>query len=277
MALILFLSAWTLESRTLYAAVLRPWPALWALVISYGLLPLLGWLTGFLLPVVDFRIGLMLCASVPCTLASAVLWTRMAGGNEAMALLATLLTTGVSWFATTAWLTATTGSIAAIDPTAMMINLALILVLPVVVGQLARAVPWLRTLATRGRTPLGVVARLLILIIMLRAILGVLVQLGDRAASVGTTAILVTGVLCLGNHLLALYAGVWSSAWLGFDRAAQIAVAFAGSQKTLPVSLFLLERYFNDYPLAVVPLLFYHAGQLIADTFIAEQWAARQE
>ena len=274
MALILFVSAWTLESRLLYAAVLQPWPALWALVISYGLLPALGWATGFLLPVIDFRIGVMLCASVPCTLASAVLWTRMAGGNEAVALLATFLTTGVSWVATTAWLTATTSSVVAIDTNAMMVNLLLILVAPVVVGQLARAVPVLRRTAMGLKTPLSVLARLLILVIMLRAVLAVLVQLGDRAATLGAGPIVLTAVLCLGNHLLALYAGYWSSGWLGFPRPAQIAVAFAGSQKTLPVSLALLELYFNDYPLAVVPLLFYHAGQLIADTFIAEQWAA---
>jgi sodium/bile acid cotransporter 7 len=55
------------------------------------------------------------------------------------------------------------------------------------------------------------------------------------------------------------------------ERAEQIAVAFAGSQKTLPVGLFLFEAYYRaDYPLAVVPLLFYHAGQLLADTVIAD-------
>src|SRR5262249_27251831 len=91
MALALFLAAWTLESRSLYQSFLKPWPALWAVAISYLFLPALGWLTGLLLPVVDFQIGLMICASVPCTLASAVLWTRMAGGNEATALLATFI------------------------------------------------------------------------------------------------------------------------------------------------------------------------------------------
>jgi len=38
---------------------------------------------------------------------------------------------------------------------------------------------------------------------------------------------------------------------VGFTRPACIAVGFAGSQKTLPVSLALLELYYRDYPLAV--------------------------
>src|SRR5271170_2293003 len=99
MAGALFLSAWTLQSRSLYRAVMRPWPALWAAFISYGPLPALAWTLGRTLPNEDFRIGLMIAACVPCTLASAVLWTRLAGGNEAVALLSTLLTTALSWLA----------------------------------------------------------------------------------------------------------------------------------------------------------------------------------
>src|SRR5262245_9156311 len=83
----LFLMAWTLESRSLLSAFLQPWPALWAVGISYGALPALGWLAGTLLPDADLRLGLLIVASVPCTLASAVLWTRMAGGCDATALL----------------------------------------------------------------------------------------------------------------------------------------------------------------------------------------------
>ena len=50
-----------------------------------------------------------------------------------------------------------------------------------------------------------------------------------------------------------------------------MAIAFAGSQKTLPVALFLFHAYFKDqYPLAVVPLAFYHVGQLVVDTFVAD-------
>ena len=51
-----------------------------------------------------------------------------------------------------------------------------------------------------------------------------------------------------------------------------IGIAFSCSQKTLPVSLLLFDEYYKTaYPLAVVPLLCYHAGQLLLDTLIAQR------
>lgn len=274
MALALFLSAWTLQSRDLVRAVVRPFPALWAAFISYGPLPALAWGLGeLLLPIEDFRIGLMVTASVPCTLASAVLWTRLAGGDEASALLSTLLTTGLSWLATTAWLTTTTGSAVTLDTSGMMGNLALVLVLPVGVGQLARAAPVLAAAADRWKGALSVLSRLLVVVIMLKAAVEVRERLGDDGATIGAGTLLLTAGVCVGTHLLALAAGVWSGKLLGMDAASRAAVAFAGSQKTLPVSLYLFEAYFRQYPLAVVPMAFYHVGQLLVDTFIAD-WLA---
>src|SRR6516164_5109187 len=130
-AVAIFLSAWTLESRRLLGALVRPAAALGALCVSYGLLPSLALLAGHLLPHPDLRIGLLLIASVPCTLASAVIWTRLAGGNEATALLITLLTNLTGWLFTTAWLMLATGEAeAGPDAGGMMTRLVLVLVVP---------------------------------------------------------------------------------------------------------------------------------------------------
>src|SRR5687768_1502144 len=74
--LVIFLSALGLESRRLARAAAAPRAALWAVAISFGLVPALAWLAGFLMPQEDYRIGLILMASGPCTLAAAVIWTR---------------------------------------------------------------------------------------------------------------------------------------------------------------------------------------------------------
>jgi solute carrier family 10 (sodium/bile acid cotransporter), member 7 len=274
--LALFLMAWGLESRSLGRALLRPLPALWAVLLSYGVLPLLGWLAGSLVTESDYRIGLLIMTSVPCTLASAVLWTRMAGGNEAVALLVTLLTTATSWLITTAWLTWTTGAVVGVDAIAMMRELLVVLVVPVGLGQLARTAPPLARVADRGRTVLGVISRLLICSIILKAATDVASRLATRPEMLSPALLLGTAALCLGLHLTALAAGLGSGKLLRFDRPSQIAVAFAGSQKTLPVALLLFETYFKEaYPLAVVPIVFYPLGQLVADTFIAERLARR--
>src|SRR5262245_33631812 len=89
-AMALFLMAWTMPTRRLSDEMRHPWAGLWASLVSYGFCPLAAWgLSVLMAP--ELRPGLYICASVPATLASAVLWTRLAGGNEATALLVTLL------------------------------------------------------------------------------------------------------------------------------------------------------------------------------------------
>jgi predicted Na+-dependent transporter len=62
---------------------------------------------------------------------------------------------------------------------------------------------------------------------------------------------------------------------LGLAAADRAAVAFAGSQKALPVALVPLAAYYRGYPLAALPALLYHVGQLVADTFVADALAGR--
>jgi sodium/bile acid cotransporter 7 len=268
----LFLVSWGLDRRSLWGSVVRPLPALWAVFISYGLLPALGWLAGRLLPDPQLATGLMIITSVPCTLASAVLWTRMARGNEATALLVTLLTTGTSWLATTAWLCVGTSTQVRMDAPGMMKQLFLVLVLPVAAGQLARTHAALARAAARWHRAIGVISRLLILIVIVKAAVDVRSMLGDPSAGLGA-GLAATAAVCVGLHLLALAGGLWGGRGLGFDRPSRIAVAFACSQKTLPVALFLFEKYFPRFPLAVVPVVFYHCSQLVVDTLIADRLA----
>jgi sodium/bile acid cotransporter 7 len=218
----------------------------------------------------------MLMASVPCTLASAVLWTRMAGGNEATALLVILLTTSTSWLATTAWLVFGTDTEITLNTVALMRGLVLVLIVPVGLGQVLRRIAPLARLAARRRAVLGVVVQLLICTVILQAAVEVSLKLEETAGALTPTELVAAAAVCVGTHLAALAGGLWSSQGLGFARPSRIAVAFAGSQKTLPVALFLYHDYFkNAYPLAVVSLAFYHVGQLVVDTFIADRLAGR--
>lgn len=271
----LFLTALGLESKSLWQALLRPMPAVWSVIISYGLLPVIGWLMGPLLPNDDYRIGLLIISSVPCTLASAVIWTRMAGGNEATALLGILLSTCVSWLTTTGWLMLAAGAWITLDSTRMMRELLFILVLPVALGQVLRVFAPLARAATTHKVLLSVLARILIFAIILKAAMDVRDRLAEGGAELAVWPLVLTAVICVGAHVLALGGGITTSKWLGFDRGDQLAVAFASSQKTLPVALYLFDAYFKSYPLAVVPMVFYHVGQLVVDTFIAEEMAGR--
>jgi sodium/bile acid cotransporter 7 len=277
-AVSLFLMAWTLPARHLGQELARPWAALWALVLSYGLLPAAAWLVGqFLLP--DYRIGIQIMAAVPCTLASAVLWSRLAGGNEATALLVILLSTASSWLVTTVWLGLATGtSLGGNELFPMMRLLLLTLVAPVTLGQMGRSVRVLAQTADRFRLGISVVAQFLVLAIILKtaAAVGLKIHQGNAALELGP--LLAAALACIGLHLGTLGIGLVSSRRLGIDRPRQIAVAFASSQKTLPVALVLFESHFQDqFPLAIMPLLLYHVGQLILDTIVAEMIRWRDE
>jgi solute carrier family 10 (sodium/bile acid cotransporter), member 7 len=275
-AISLFLIAWTIPRRSLVAEVRHPWASLWAVVLSYGLVPAGAWLLGFFAPD-DVRMGLILISCVPCTLSSAILWTRMAGGNEATALLTVTGTTFASWLLTTGLLYGLAGTSVPLDALDMMRDLILSLIVPVVVGQALRAVPACARFADRWKMVLSVLSLCCVLAIIVKAGVSVGDKLHEENAWEGPTIFLWSIVLPVALHLFAVAAGLVSCRWLGFDRGRQIAVAFSASQKTLQISLVLFEQYFKaDYPFAVMPLLFYHVGQLLLDTIIAKRLAKGQ-
>jgi sodium/bile acid cotransporter 7 len=267
---------WTMPGRSLAGELAHPWPALWAVTISYTAVPAFAWALGALAPVADLHIGLLLVSSVPCTLASAVLWTRLAGGNEATALFTVLGTTFISWLATTAWLTLTTGALVELAAGPLMLDLVLSLIVPVALGQLARLPAHSADFATRHKPLLSALAQLCVLAIVVKT--GVRVGAEwHRGSTTLTPALFAWSVgLAVGLHLLALSFGLVTSGWLGIDRPRRLAIAFACSQKTLPVSLLLFESYYVEtFPLAIVPVLFYHVGQLLLDTVVARHLRER--
>jgi solute carrier family 10 (sodium/bile acid cotransporter), member 7 len=139
----------------------------------------------------------------------------------------------------------------------------------VLLGQCLRLIPACARFVDRHKVAFGVVSQFLILAIVLKA--GATV--GDKlhsASGAGAAMIFFWSVvLAVGLHLFALASGLLTGRWLGFERGRTIAIAFAASQKTLPVSLMLYDQYKKDFPFAVMPLLFYHVGQLLLDTLIA--------
>jgi sodium/bile acid cotransporter 7 len=154
----------------------------------------------------------------------------------------------------------------------MMRGLFLILILPVGLAQLTRTWRPIARAVTRHQAVGGGAARLLTVAIILKAVVDVF----GRTEGLTAGAFAATAAVCVGTHLAGLFLGLGSSRALGFARADAVAVAFGCSQKTLPVGLYLFGAYYSrEYPLAVVPLVVYHVGQLVVDTFIADWLAGR--
>lgn len=268
----LAIMAWTMPTRTLGDEVRRPWGAFAAFFVSYGPLPAAGWLLGDLIGPADLRVGFMLACSVPCTLASCILWTRLAGGNEATALLSVLVITASSPLVVPLWLAWTLGAAVHLSAGALMLDLSATVVVPMIVGQALRRIERLRHFADRRKPWLSGIAQLFILTTVVRAASAMGLRLSSEDAGIGAGAFVVCGAAAMALHLAALVGGLGACRGLGMDRARAIAVGFCGSQKTLPVSIALFDQYFKEaYPLAMVPLVFFHVGQLLLDTAVAER------
>src|SRR5690606_39005274 len=145
-----------------------------------------------------------------------------------------------------------------------------------VAGQLVRLVPQVRRFVDAHKTAAGVVAQAMILLIVFSA---ALLKMGPQlnamnGAGGGLLGLLVVWISGMILHLTAMWIGWQSGQVLGFTRPDRIAIAFAGSQKTLPIGLLVAtDPSMAEFGFAVFPMLLYHASQLFLDTAVADQMA----
>ncbi len=191
---------------------------------------------------VDTRlwIGLMIAVSTPCTLAAASVWTRKAGGNDAVSLLTTLVTNTMCFVVTPFWLVTATGQSVELDMQDLAKRLVYrIVLLPTMIGQSLRLSRSLADFATRRKTPIGVVAQSCVLILVLLASLGGGIKLRDAnlGQQIGSTSGFIWST-CIAIHLAAFFVAWRGGGLLGFERKDRIAASFAGSQRTLPIGVY---------------------------------------
>lgn len=267
---VLFLMALPLQPQDLARSLRRPAPALLACGISMGLLPLGAWLLSCLLTE-PLGTGLQVAAVVPCTLASAAVWTRRAGGNDAAAILVMLITNATCFVITPLWLTVMSGRTVQspeLSFSRMSLQLGLLVVLPMAVAQASRLWRPMAALADRRRVLLGGLAQCGILsMVFLGAIHSGLGLRRDGAGGLtpADLAAMLAAVLAL--HLAAMWIGARLARIFQMPRGDQIAVAFAGSQKTLMVGLVVAI----STQTTILPIVAYQVLQLIVDTVIADR------
>ncbi len=276
---ILFLMAFSLDSAKLGESFRSPRPVVWGAVVNLGLLPLMAWPLAMTHSLADFSLGLLIAAAVPCTLATASVSTRQAGGNDAVSLLVTLLTNLVGVVLTPLWLQWTASASAAIDTAPIIRNLALTVLLPTILGQLLRTVPSCGRFATTHKFGIGVAAQSLVLLIVAKSAVEAGGKLQSQAVWPSAIDFVRLAAQCAGLHALAMLIAHRGSRWLGLAREDAIATLFAGSQKTLPVGLLLAAMPavtgYQSLPFITFPILLFHAVQLVMDTAIADRIASR--
>jgi sodium/bile acid cotransporter 7 len=269
---VMFLMALPMETGAMWRAIRRPGPVWLAVLINLGLAPPLGWLAGRLLPD-ELATGLAIAMVVPCTLVAATVWTRRAAGNDAVAILVTMITNLGCFLVIPTWLHVFFGDSTSwpdLNFGQMVGQLAQLVVAPIVSAQLLRQWPPLAAWTVRHKTALSTVAQVGILSFVFAGAVGCGEQLqsaaGEQVLSLRNVSLMIVLVIIL--HLLLFALGLSAARVVGLGRPDAIAVGIAGSQKTIMVGVHLALQFGS---LAILPMIAYHAAQLIIDTLIADR------
>ena len=269
---VLLAMALPLRIDAMWATLRRPAPALLAVAINLLLVPLLAWCASLLLSE-DLALGIIIAAAVPSTLASAAVWTRLAGGNEAVSLLVTMITNLSCFLVTPGLIYVFSGrSASSLSFSDTALKLLLLIVLPILAAQLLRSISRIGHWATANKQGLGTYAQLGILSIVFAGAVNCGLKLSQIehqfAAIAGQIALMM--VLVAVVHLVAWWCGFRIAGRMGMARGDQLAVAFSGSQKTLMVGLAIALPYGG---LTLLPMLAYHVEQLLIDTVLADRFS----
>lgn len=271
---IVFVVMWamgvTLKSETIRQSVTKPLPSLVAILTNTFVVPLLCLPMFWLLPG-RLAGGLFVTAMVPCTLASASVWTRKAGGDDSISMMTTVVTNLACVVVVPIGIVLVLSQQAEISAMDQFRKLALVVVLPLVLAQWMRNVG-VSSWADRNKTRLSLLGQCGILTMVIfgaAASAGAVERAGqDGEATLSWLTLVLLAIVAASVHVGALWFGIMLARSLKMTRASQIAIGIAGSQKTLMVGL----QIAIDCGVSVIPMLVYHLSQLVIDTVIADRW-----
>jgi len=310
---LLFLTSMAFDVSQLLAGFRKPLAIVLSLSGTYLFMPALlyaaAWPLGLETPL---GVGLVVMGAVPTTLASAAVWTRLAGGNAALCVAMVVISNALNCLVAPLVLHVTLGQVIDRPLLPIVQELVLIVLLPLALGQLTacwvmprfwplRSGTAVRSVPLRGGSnarpsdivvlppawwivPTSVLSRILLALVVLQAASRAAQEAGKSLScgsadsgpslTVGLAVLLV--VLCVAVH--ALVVALLYILALGTDLAREdlIAVIMTGGQKTLPVGLTLLSQYFEQHTMGVLSMVVYHAVQLIFDTFLIELFRRRK-
>jgi solute carrier family 10 (sodium/bile acid cotransporter), member 7 len=267
---VMFLMSVTLPGERLRSALVDVRGLTACALVSWGLLPALGAALAWLLfrDEPGLRAGVVLAAVLPCTLASAAVWTRLARGDDALALVYTVASNLASVAVVPLFLATLLGAERAFElPVGpMMWDLCVVVLFPVAAGQAVRLLVARR--ADGLYRAVSLAARGLVLAVVLVAV----ALVSGEARARPTLVLGLVGLVAL-LHGAGLAAGWGLGRPFGLPRPQRVAVVFAGSQKTIFIGVFLAGEYFPHAPLALLPVTACHVVQLVMDTVVAHRLA----
>jgi len=221
-------------------------------------------------------LGCFFLASLPSTVSSSVVMVSIAKGNIPAAIFNASISSLLGVFITPLWMgLAGTTAVESLELTGIYQKLILQVLVPVALGMLLNK--HLGHFAERNSKTLRYVDQSIILLIVYTAFCESFEQ--HMFSDLGTVDLVVLSVVLLGLFFLVyeIIAGV--SRLLQFNTPDRITATFCGSKKSLVHGTVMASVLFANSTitgLLLLPLMLYHAMQLIMVSFIARKLSARK-
>ena len=222
-------------------------------------------------------LGFFYLCALPSTISSSVAMTGLARGNVPAAIFNATLSSLLGIFLTPLLVSLIAGSTGQhLDFGRAVINIASLLLLPFVVGQLLH--PRLGHWFARYKKWTGIFDKAVILLLVFGSFCdsvkaGLWTNYGPSMLleALGGAALVLTVVLVLSTQVARAFR---------FPVEDEIVAVFCGSKKTLAAGVPMAKVLFGAMPglgLIVLPIMFYHQLQLMVCTTLATRYAGRQE
>ncbi|MDA3616624.1 bile acid:sodium symporter family protein [Polluticaenibacter yanchengensis] len=218
-------------------------------------------------------LGIFYLAALPSTVSSSVVMISIAKGNIPAGIFNASISSILGIFITPVWMTAVMDKVDGdMDMASVLTKLCIQVLVPIILGLLLNR--YLGGFAGKYKKLLGQFDQLIILIIVFNSF-------GESFANKVFEPYSIQFILVLAACMMALFFLVYSlslfaSRKLGFNDADTVTVIFCGSKKSLvqgAVMGAVLFGHSNNLGVILLPIMLYHALQLMAGSAIAQRMA----
>jgi bile acid:Na+ symporter, BASS family len=265
LGVIMFGMGMTLRLEDFRALMVRPWEVLGGVVAQYTIMPLLAVLMValFALPA-DLAVGVILVGTCPGGTASNVI-TFLARGDVALSVAITSVSTLIAPFLTpllTLWLA---GAYVEVTIGALFLSIVKIVILPIVLGLLARRLLGARAARLTQMLPVISVAAIALIVAFV---------IGANEGAIGRASWRVFGAV-MAHNLVGLALGYLAAVLAGLSPAKRKAVCFEVGMQNSGLAVALATVHFN--PLAAVPGALFSLWHNLSGSLLATYWSRGTE
>lgn len=214
---------------------------------------------------------------LPSTISSSVAMTSVGKGNVPGAIFNASLSSILGIFITPLLIQLFMGFEGVeLDLMASIISISKLLLLPMILGQLAR--PLLLKFAEKHKSVVNKVDKYVILLIVYNAFCNSIVN--GIWSSFSIEMLLTSFVLCVVILLIMVHLIQWGARRSQFSLADEVAAVFCGTKKTLAAGIPMATVIFGSDPklgMILLPIMLYHPIQIFYCAILASRYAAQAE